>query len=167
MPTRRLLYPDVYLSSVTRIDEELLQKLGVSALLMDINNTIVPRDLSVVPDEVRAWIERLKASGFKFCLVTNNWHQVVFTYGEELSVPVLHKSMKPLPFALRSACRRLGVKVREAVMIGDQLFTDILGARLTGMPCILVEPQSEYDLRHILMQRKIERLFLGNSRPES
>ncbi|MCL2883831.1 MAG: YqeG family HAD IIIA-type phosphatase [Coriobacteriia bacterium] len=163
----RPLTPDVYLSSVTLIDAGLLRRLGVRALLMDINNTIVPRDRESAPDEVRAWISGLKAEGFLFALVTNNWHRVVFEHGRDLDIPVIYKSVKPLPFAYRRAFALLGVTKREAVMIGDQLLTDILGARLLGMPCIMVEPQSEADLRHILVQRKIERLLIGKMRPEA
>jgi HAD superfamily phosphatase (TIGR01668 family) len=160
-------YPAAYLNSADLISEEFLQERNIKALLLDIDNTIVPRDSFIIPNELRAWIDDLKSKGYQICLLSNNWHKVVFQYGEDLGLPVIYKAMKPAPFAFLRALKHLGVSRREAIMVGDQLFTDILGSRLLGMRSVLVRPLAVTDLWYTLILRKLERLILGGREPEA
>jgi HAD superfamily phosphatase (TIGR01668 family) len=158
--------PDEYLSSVLRIDPQDLVARGFTALLLDIDNTLVPRGTTQVPPPVRDWIARCKASGLHLCLLSNNWHKTVFGYAATLELPLVYKAMKPAPFAFLRALGKIDEKTGHAVVVGDQLMTDILGAHLCGgMHAILVEPQSQIDLKHTLLLRKIERWFLRGCRP--
>jgi HAD superfamily phosphatase (TIGR01668 family) len=160
-----LLSPDLYLTSVHDIDLAGLKARGVDTLLLDLDNTLLPRDSSVVPEDIVGWAEELKGSGMRVCFVSNNWHERVHVVAGELGFPIVAKAIKPLPFAFLAALRHVGADRRQAAIVGDQLFTDVLGGKLLGVMTILVLPLSTSDLPHTLLLRKIERLLLAGRRP--
>lgn len=162
----RLLTPDRYVSSVHAVDLDELRSCGVRALLLDLDNTLLPRDTNVVPDELKAWAADLCRRGFSVCLVSNNWHERVNRVADELGFDLVDRAIKPLPFAFRAALRRLGATPAEAVVIGDQIFTDILGGNALGMRTVLVSPLSATDLPHTLFLRAIEARILAGRVPE-
>ena len=166
MPVR-ILVPDRYLTSVLQIKTDWLRSEGIEALLIDIDNTMVSRDTQKVSDEVREWARSLSTEGFKLYLVTNNWHRTVFETAAELQLPVAYRSMKPLPFNFLRALRRMGVKRHQAIVVGDQMMTDILGSKLIGMRSIMVLPLTETDLAHTKFLRKVEKILLAGSQPEA
>jgi HAD superfamily phosphatase (TIGR01668 family) len=162
------LTPDDYFSSVTAIDPEALVERGVHIVLLDLDNTLVPRDTQVVPDEVAQWIARLKDCGLRACLLSNNWHGTVLAYADELGLPIIHKAMKPLPFGYRRALREMDRQKGEGVVcVGDQIVTDVWGAHLLGLPVILVKPQAEKDLWYTLLFRRLERLIMRGREPRA
>ena len=161
-----LLTPDDFLSSVTVINPADLLTQGIRVVLIDIDNTLVPRDTQVLPNEVKAWVESLKECGLRICLLSNNWHDSVLAYAVELDVPIVHKSTKPFPFGYKHALKKVAhVKGEKVVMVGDQIFTDVLGARILGLNAILVAPQATKDLWYTLLLRRLERLIRGNVKP--
>ena len=160
-----ILKPDQYLTSVHRIDLAALRAKGISAILVDLDNTLLPRTTNEVPDDLRAWAHSLHDAGFRVCLVSNNWHERVQSVATELGFSIVAKAVKPLPFAFSKALRIVGAKPRETAMVGDQLFTDVLGGRLMGMTTIMVEPLSETDLPHTLMLRRLEKVILAGMTP--
>jgi len=163
---RGLVEPTRFLRSVTGIDADWLRSQGIRALLLDIDNTLVSREAESATDEVKGWLSDLVKAGFKPCLVTNNWHRVVLQHASELGLPIVRKAMKPLPFAFIKALQILGVSRKQAVVVGDQMITDILGAHLAGMKSVLVLPLTETDLLHTRLFRKLEPLLLGDRKPE-
>jgi HAD superfamily phosphatase (TIGR01668 family) len=161
------LKPDLYYSSVRAIDLETLARAGVRVLLLDLDNTVLPRDSNVVPDEMRAWAAGLRERGFSVCLVSNNWHERVRDIAAELGFDLVDHAIKPLPFAFLRALRLEKATPKEAAVIGDQLFTDILGGNMLGMRTVLVAPLSQTDLPHTLLLRRLEALVLGDRVPTS
>jgi HAD superfamily phosphatase (TIGR01668 family) len=160
-----LFAPDLYVRSVHAIDLDVLASKGVRALLLDLDNTLLPRDTNVVPDELKAWAVDLRDRGFSVCLVSNNWHERVRRVADELGFDLVDRAVKPLPFAFLAALRRAGATAREAAVIGDQVFTDILGGKLLGIRTVLVEPLSSTDLPHTLLLRRLEALVLKGRTP--
>ena len=161
-----LFKPDDYLGSVVDIDPDALVDQGFSVVLLDIDNTLVPRDTHLLSDEVAQWVAALRQRGLRPCLFSNNWHQAVVAYADALNIPIVYKAMKPLPFAYPHALRKAGWKRGEKVVaIGDQIMTDVLGAHLRGYHAILVLPQATRDLWYTHLLRRIERLFLRNQQP--
>ena len=160
--------PDDYLSSVVAIDPKTLYEQGFRVVLLDVDNTLVPRDTHVLPTEVKAWVSSLKECGLRPCLLSNNWHSAVFVYADELALPIVYKAMKPLPFAFSRALRKAGWKKGEKVVaVGDQIFTDVWGAHFLGYHVILVAPQATKDLWYTQLFRKLERLILGTRKPQA
>lgn len=161
-----MLNPDLYLHSVHDIDLRSLLASGVDTLLMDLDNTLLPRDSHDVPDDLREWSVRLALMGFKVCLVSNNWHERVRQVAQSLGFSLVAKAVKPLPFAFLRALKILGSSRSQSVIVGDQMFTDVLGGKLLGIKTILVTPLSKSDLPHTLLLRKVERVFLAGREPQ-
>jgi HAD superfamily phosphatase (TIGR01668 family) len=159
--------PDLYYSSVHAIDLDALWADGVRALLLDLDNTLLPRDTNVVPDSLKAWVAGLKARGFRVCLLSNNWHERARVVAGQLGLPIVDHAVKPVPFAFLRALSRAHARPREAAVVGDQLFTDILGGKLLGMRTVLVRPLSATDLTHTLLLRRLEAIVLKNRSPLS
>lgn len=157
-----LLTPGRYVHGVTSIDLPSLRHAGKRVLLLDRDNTLVPRDTHVAPRDVLTWLGQAHELGFTLCLVSNNWAKNVRPDAEAFDATFISRAAKPLPFALWLALRRLGATRREAVLVGDQVFTDVLGASLAGVDCILVQPQAEKDLAHTLALRHLEARVLRN-----
>lgn len=153
--------PGRYVASVDRIDLEALRASGKRAILLDRDNTLVPRDARVAPPEVFAWLDRARELGFEVCMVSNNWHaDEVQRSASELGMEAIGFACKPLPLALKRALRRLGVSAQEAVMVGDQLYTDVWAGNFAGIDTILVKPQTTVDLWYTQIFRIFERRAL-------
>jgi uncharacterized protein len=161
-----VLSPDVYLRSVHDIDLGALSAQGIDTLLMDLDNTLLPRDSSVIPDDVVAWAASLPELGFRVCLVSNNWHQRVFEVAEELGFRLVAKAVKPLPFAFLRALKLMGATRERSAIVGDQMFTDVLGGKLLGIKTIMVLPLSTSDLPHTLILRHVEKVLLAGRQPQ-
>ena len=156
-----LFKPARYVASVDKIDLDALEAAGKRCVLLDRDNTLVPRDTHRVPDAVRAWLDEARARGFKLMLVSNNWHRdQVSASAAELGMDFISHAMKPAPFAIGRALKRLGVPRSAAVMVGDQLFTDVAGGNLAGVDAILVRPQATKDLWYTQIFRIFERRAL-------
>lgn len=160
-----MLSPDYYLRSVSDIDLAELRLRGVDTLLVDLDNTLLPRDSAAVPDAARTWVHSLAAAGFKVCLVSNNWHERVSDVARELGVDLVAKAVKPLPFAFLRALRKMESKRSTSAVVGDQMFTDVVGGKILGMVTVMVLPLSESDLPHTLALRRLERVLLAGRQP--
>lgn len=158
--------PKRYVADVTVLDLDGLWGQGKRALLLDRDNTIVPRDTKVAPPEVVRWIEHAHELGYKLCFVSNNWAKNVRPDAERFGAQLVSRAVKPLPFALWHALGKLGVRRHEALLVGDQVFTDVLGGKLAGIDTVLVQPQTEVDLAHTLVLRKLEAKVLRGLVPE-
>lgn len=144
--------------AITDVDVDELAASGVRCVLFDRDNTVVPRDTGVAPGPVMDWICRVREAGLALCMVSNNFHsQQVEASAAELGCAVVHHAMKPAPFAVRRALALVGVDASEAVLIGDQVFTDVMAGNLAGVRTILVEPQSASDLWYTHIFRVFER----------
>ncbi len=161
-----LLTPQRYVEDVTVVDLAEQRRAGKRALLLDRDNTIVPRDTKVVPPAVEAWLAQARRLGFKLCFVSNNWAKNVRPDAERFGAALVSRAAKPLPFALWRALGKLDVAREEALLLGDQVFTDLLGGRLAGIDTVLVRPQTQVDLAHTLVLRRFEARVLGGMEPE-
>ena len=152
-----------YVASLPLVDVDELVSSGVRLVLLDRDNTCVPRDAESAPAEVLAWLDRAREAGLGLCLVSNNFHSSqVGRTARELGVEVVDHAMKPAPVALARAMRLMGASREETVMIGDQVFTDVAAGNLAGVRTILVRPQSRKDLWYTHVFRVFERLALRN-----
>lgn len=157
----RIFSPKRYVASVDRIDLDGLWASGKRAILLDRDNTLVPRDRQVAPPAISAWLDRARDMGFKLYMVSNNWHRdQVLRSASELGLQAISHAMKPAPFAVRIAMARMGVARGEAVLIGDQLYTDVWAGNLAGVDTILVKPQTSVDLWYTQIFRIFERRAL-------
>lgn len=134
------LKPDLIAKDIHTIDFAKLKSQGIKALLIDIDDTLIPRTVNDIAPQVFEWVVARKEEGFKLCLTSNSRHPLRVKYfGEALGIPFVSLGFKPLPFAFQRSLQILNAKPEEAAMIGDQLFMDILGANLVNIYTIFVK----------------------------
>ena len=156
-----------YVAHAELIDLDELAADGVRCLLLDRDNTIVPRNTRRAPEAVRAWIGHAHELGLKLCFISNNFHsKQVEANAAEFSAGCVDHAMKPFPFAVRRALDKMGVSADEAVLIGDQVYTDIIAGNLAGVRTILVRPQCARELWYTYFFRAFEAIVLRGKRFE-
>lgn len=158
----RLLYPKVYISSILDIDPEFLRRRGIKGILFDLDNTIVSREASCCAPEVEEWLAGLCRLGFKTAIVSNNSARRVGAFAGLLGMPAVHRAVKPWKRPFLRAAKMLGTSPHETALIGDQIFTDILGGNMAGLYTILVTPlQGKEFLGTRLISRPLEKIILA------
>ncbi|MFR3452567.1 MAG: YqeG family HAD IIIA-type phosphatase [Collinsella sp.] len=158
-----IFFPSRYITRVEHIDLDALWASGKRAILLDRDNTLVPRDRTCAPDSVAAWLDHARELGFELIMVSNNWHveSRPALCAASSAMDYISFACKPLPFAITAGMKRLGARKEEAVMVGDQLYTDVWGGKLAGVTTILVKPQSTADLWYTQIFRIFERMALS------
>ena len=152
-------FPDRYVASTYVIDFEKLYEEGYRGLIFDIDNTLVPHG---APADARAiaLFDRLKKIGFKCCLISNNQEPRVKMFNEKIGVSYIFKAGKPGKNGYEQAMRKIGTNKKTTVFIGDQLFTDVWGAKRTGISNILVKPIHPKEEIQIVLKRYLEKIVL-------
>lgn len=160
-----LFYPTMYRRRITDISVADLANMGVSAVLLDVDNTLTTHDNPHITEAVNAWLCNMRAAGMRLIIVSNNSDERVAPFAQALEMPYTAHACKPLPKGYREAAAAVGMPLSACVAIGDQIFTDILGANLSGIKSILLEPiEPEIEQKFIVFKRKIERILLANKR---
>ncbi len=155
----RRFYPDQYVISTYAIDFEKLYKEGYRGLIFDIDNTLVPHN-APSDDRSEALFERLKKIGFSCCLLSNNQEPRVKMFNEKIQVNYICNAHKPMIKNYIRATEIMGTDVGNTVFIGDQLFTDVWGAKRAGIRNILVRPLHPKEEIQIVLKRYLERVVL-------
>ncbi|WP_119342448.1 YqeG family HAD IIIA-type phosphatase [Meiothermus hypogaeus] len=157
-----MLRPRARLKSVMDITPAWLRERGLRAVLFDLDNTLVPyKTYGEAPQGLLEWLEALKEAGIQVMLVSNGSRRRVRYWCEKLGVPGFGPAGKPW-FGFRKALRRLALAPREVAVVGDQLFTDVLGGNLIGAYTVLVPPLSKREMGYTRLVRKLERWVLQN-----
>lgn len=152
--------PDLFVPSVTGIDLGDLKARGLAGLCFDLDNTLVPWNTADVSPEIRDWFREVHAAGLPACIVTNAGGQRVSSVSELLKVPSVVWAGKPSVTAFLAGARLMGVNPARVAMVGDQIFTDIFGAKRAGMFTILVAPITPRDFATTKILRLAERFYL-------
>lgn len=156
-----LFRPDRMADSVAEVDPAALIELGIEALLIDLDNTLVPWRGYEVSDATLEWLRRVEAQGIKLCIVSNTrFPRRLKNLSEKLQVPFVKGRLKPRKSAFRPALELLNVAPERSAVIGDQVFTDILGGNRLGLYTILVRPLSRREFFGTKISRVFERLIL-------
>lgn len=137
-----------------------LKEQGVSAVMLDLDDTIVASKSDFIDDKYIAWIEALKSSGLSLLLLSNGNPPRVRYWTKELGIDGFYLVGKPFSFAYLRGLKKLKSSKAETIMIGDQVFTDVLGANIAGIKSILVKPLSNNGLWHTRALRRIEKMIL-------
>ncbi len=154
------LKPTYYFDCATDISLEFLNKHKIKAILLDLDNTLTTHNNPVPPKSTLEWLDKMKSAGIKMMIVSNNSAKRVEPFAKELGLPFVSRGMKPLTKGFSEAIKKLEVKKSEVCAVGDQIFTDILGANLKGIRSIFVfpiEPESGFLFK---VKRVLEKPFL-------
>ncbi len=134
------LLPRLVLERLTDITPALLSQNGVRALLMDFDNTIVPYTSDQPAPELLDWLAGMKRAGVFLCVVSNSRDMRVARFCEHYELPCVTHSRKPFQKGIRLALCRYGLSPTATALVGDQIYTDVLGANCGGLCSILVRP---------------------------
>lgn len=154
-----MFFPDRYVASTYVIDFEKLYEKGYRGLIFDIDNTLVPHG-APADERAIALFERLKKIGFKCCLISNNQEPRVKMFNEKIRVDYVYNAHKPSTKNYIKAMEIMGTNKANSVFIGDQLFTDVWGAKRTGIHNILVKPIHPKEEIQIVIKRRLEKIVL-------
>ena len=165
-PKRRpMLGPDRFATRLHDVPLSELSEAGFRGLIIDLDNTLVAFRGAELAAEHLAWIQEARDRGFAMVMVSNNFSDRVMSIAGQLQIGCIPNALKPLPFGFMRALKYLGLPKRQVAVVGDQFFTDVLGAKLCGnLYTILTEPIERHDFPITTMFRFLERLVLRERR---
>ena len=154
------LYPDLYLNSVIDINATLLKKNKLEALILDVDNTLIDYYKNLI-DGAEDWCENLKSEGIKCIILSNsNKKEKVETVAKKLWIKYVMFAKKPLKSGFKKALEKLEMKPEQVAVVGDQIFTDVVGAKRMKMFSILVKQVGEKDIFITKVKRPIENAII-------
>jgi HAD superfamily phosphatase (TIGR01668 family) len=160
-----LLYPQERYHRITDIPVESLRARGVRTAILDVDNTLTTHGNPDVAPGVVQWIACAAQNGIRCIVLSNNSPERVRPFAQALNIDFVSRGRKPLGGGFLRARIRTGASKKETVVIGDQIFTDVLGARLAGLYCIFVDPIEPETGWFFRFKRRLERpILLGYER---
>lgn len=154
-----IFFPGEYLDSTYVIDFDKLYNAGYRGIIFDIDNTLVPHGM---PADERAitLFTHLKELGYSCMLLSNNKEPRVKMFNDAVQVNYIFKANKPMPANYRKAMEVMGTATENTLFVGDQIFTDVMGANIVGIRTILVKPIHPKEEIQIVLKRIPEKLIL-------
>lgn len=159
-------YPKLYVENISQITASMLTKMGMEAVVLDVDNTLVPHDDPNPTEEVKNFLEDMCRGGIKICVVSNNNERRVKPFCERIGVPYfVSDALKPRAYGYLKASEVMGVAADKIAAIGDQIFTDVWGGNRAGCFTILVKPiDIEHEPFYIKLKRVMEKPFIKGSK---
>ena len=153
-----ILYPDIQFEKVEQITIEFLQKNKIKALILDVDNTLIDYNKNMSKSVVN-WAKEMKGQGIKLYILSNtNNKEKVKTVAQKLDIPYKHFAMKPLKRGFKYIQKETKIKPENIAVVGDQIFTDVLGGNRSNMFTILVDPiDKQKDYWYTAWKRPIEK----------
>lgn len=152
-------YPDMEIDSVYELDFEELYEQGYRGVIFDIDNTLVPHG-APADERAKALFERLKSIGFQSILLSNNKEPRVKMFNDSVDSVYIYKAGKPSTKGYLRAMEKIGTVRENTIFVGDQLFTDIWGAKKAGIRTFLVKPIHPKEEIQIVLKRYLEKIVL-------
>lgn len=153
-----LFKPTYWLKNVLQIDEEFLRKNNVKAMVLDMDNTLSMHGNPAAEDGVMEWLDLMRGLGVKMRVVSNNTNKRVAPLAEKLGLEFTANGAKPLTFGVNRAIKAMGADKQTTLVIGDQIFTDVMAGNLAGVRTVLVEPFHLEKTWTFRLKRKVESL---------
>ena len=152
-------FPDAYMDSTYVIDFEKLYKEGIRGVIFDIDNTLVPHGAPADERAVRLFA-RLRSIGLDYCLISNNQLPRVKPFADAVQAKFVEDAHKPSKKNYLKAMELMHVNLDSCIFVGDQIFTDVYGAKRCGMRTILVKPLHPKEEIQIVLKRYLEKIVL-------
>lgn len=151
-----ILYPNAYFKKVQEITIEFLKKNKIKALVLDVDNTLIDYDKNL-SESIIKWSKELKGQEIKLYILSNsNDKKKVSNVAEKLDISYISFAKKPLRSGFRKVQKKLQEKNENIAVVGDQIFTDIIGGNRCKMYTILVDPIDKKDYWYTAWKRPIE-----------
>ena len=134
------LKPKIKLHAITDITPDMLEKYGITALILDVDNTLSTHHGQKLTDGLENWLDIMKKNGIRLIILSNSKEKRVKPFAEKIGLDFISLGLKPLPFRFSAARRRIGSLKKDTAIVGDQIFTDTLGGNLYGVKTVLLDP---------------------------
>ena len=158
------LLPKIIVPALTDVTPELLRSRGIKLLMLDFDNTIVPYTTSTPTEAMERWLKAMTQSDIQLCVVSNSHKDRVKIFCQMYGIACITHANKPFAKGIKECLGKFALHPRDCALVGDQIFTDTLGANAAGVTSILVKAIDNHNiwlkLRHvaempfILMARK-------------
>jgi HAD superfamily phosphatase (TIGR01668 family) len=155
-----LLTPEYVFNTYKDVTPEFLTSLGIKALLIDIDNTHAPYEQDLPDEDIIAWFDALKNAGIKAALISNNHPPRVELFNSKLGLPAFADCHKPSPKRLREYAKAIDAEIEKTSALGDQIFTDVWGAKKIGARAIIVPPIRDKKTLFFRFKRWLEKPFI-------
>ena len=146
-------YPDILYESIYEIDFVLLKERGITGLIFDIDNTLVKPSVKHPDKELTDWLANLEKNGFKLCILSNSRDKRSEEFSKGLNITTVSHARKPSKEGFLKAVRMMGLQLNQVCMIGDQLFTDVYGAKRLGIYAVYTKPFVFYEVFTVMLKR--------------
>ncbi len=159
------LLPAFVTDKLTDISVEFLKSKNIRLLMMDFDNTIVPYTTNVPTAQMESWLKAMASSEIQVCVVSNSKKERVKIFCEKYQIPCITHAKKPFSKGIRECLTEFEVPEREAALVGDQIFTDTLGANCAGVTSVLIKAIDNHNFwlkaRHVL---ELPFIFIARNR---
>lgn len=159
--------PEYYFKTFNEASADFLTSIGVKGIVLDVDNTLEPYENPLPGDHVVAWLESLKAEGISAAIVSNNGGKRINLFNSVLGLPAYYKAKKPFKKNVLNAMRDMGTDKSNTILMGDQVFTDVLAAHNTGIKAILVPPIKDKKDVFTKFKRLLEKPILKKYRKKN
>lgn len=157
-------YPDEIYQTFDELTPEYCLSHGIRALIVDVDNTLIPYEETEPRPGVREWLAKMTEAGIAIAFVTNNHKKRLDTFNASLGFPAYHDSLKPAGRNMKAAMRRMGSTAENTANIGDQILTDIWAGKRLGLRSFLVPPIKDKRDLFTRCKRRIERRIMKKYR---
>lgn len=156
------IYPKSYFKKVTDISPDFLNENKIKGLVLDVDNTLIDFDRNMLKG-IDDWYKQIKENDIKCIILSNsNKHDKVKMVADSIGIPYIYFAKKPLKSGFFKAQKELELENQNIAVVGDQIFTDIIGANRCKMYSILVEPIAEKDIWITKLKRPLENMIIKN-----
>lgn len=159
------LFPTVIAESITDLNVEILQQMGVDLLMLDFDNTIVPYTTNTPTEEMHTWLKMMAASPVQLCVVSNSKRDRVKVFCKTYGLDCITHAKKPFSKGIKACFAKYGLPPTSCALAGDQIYTDVLGAGCAGVKSILVKAIDNHNFwlkaRHVL---ELPWIFMAGNR---
>ncbi len=151
--------PNLYLSKVEEISIDILQNNNIKAIILDVDNTLIDYYKNLSSEKIK-WVQNLLSKGIKIYILSNtNKKEKVKKVANTLNLPYEYFARKPSKKGFLKIEKILQMQPKEIAVVGDQIFTDVVGGNRCNMFTILVDPVTSKDYWYTAVKRPLENIF--------
>lgn len=155
-------YADAYFENIKDVSPEYLKEKGIEGIILDIDNTLIGHDVPIPDEKTMAHLRLFESAGLKLCVVSNNKYERVKNFTEKIGVEFfVYEALKPKKYGYNEASKEMNLSMNKIAAIGDQIFTDVWGAKRAGCFAILTKPLHRgNEGKFIAFKRFLEKPFV-------
>lgn len=162
-----IFQPKLSLKNIYELTPAHLKTLKIKGIIIDFDNTLLSHKEHFVEPDIKKWLKTFQEQKFKICIVSNSYSRSKKKIAENLKIPFIWRAIKPKQKAFKQTMKMFKLSPKETAVIGDQLFTDVLGGNRLGLYTVLVAPISKNEFFGLKIVRILERFILKKLKTEN